>query len=33
MDQGIRIAIMRLSHIFKRICAKVLDPVNIDTLK
>jgi hypothetical protein len=33
MDQRTRIAIMRLSHIFRRICAKVLDPVDMGTLR
>jgi hypothetical protein len=33
MDQQTRIAIMRLSHIFRRICAKVLDPADMGTLR
>ncbi len=33
MDQRTRIAIMRLSHIFRRICAKVLDPTDMGTLR
>jgi hypothetical protein len=31
-DQWTRIAIMRLSHIFRRICVKVLDPADMGTL-
>jgi hypothetical protein len=33
MDQRTRIAIMRRSCIFRRICAKVLDPANMGTLR
>jgi hypothetical protein len=33
MDQRTRIAIMCLSRIFRRICAKVLNMANMDTLK
>ncbi len=33
MDQRTRIAIMCLSRIFRRICAKVLDPVDMGTLR
>jgi len=33
MDQRTRIAIMRFSHIFRRICSKVLDPADMGTLK
>ncbi len=33
MDQRTKIAIMHLSHIFRCICAKVLDPVDMGTLK
>jgi hypothetical protein len=33
MDQQTRIVIMRFSHIFRRICAKVLNPTDKGTLK
>jgi hypothetical protein len=33
MDQRTRIAIMRLSRIFRHICAKVLGPTNMGTLR
>jgi hypothetical protein len=33
MDQRIKIAIMHFSHIFRHICAKVLDPTDMGMLK
>jgi hypothetical protein len=33
MDQWTGIVIMHLSRIFRRICAKVLDPANMGTLR
>jgi hypothetical protein len=33
MSKGCRIAIIRLCHVFKKLCAKILDPTTMGELK